>query len=277
MFPKFYTRRLSDRAWIRLQGPSAAESCWAGCCPPGPALPPRPSSLCQGRGACWSAPPACPGAALADCCPARPDLGLAASETRPCPAAHLVCPHPSRTGFDTQGDARMQPRQSGRRLSDGFRFALTWPTCVPTPRSSGSPHLSSPTRQGSWAPAPRAWHCSGSRPLRVGTPATGRRSWGSLHLAPGPVCLCAQGRGGACRAGRRTNTAEHTVTGPRAASPPALCLVCSSSRVRGAGGRGGGDSEEVVGGRQKALPFAGGLEPAAKGPDLCAETSSPAP
>lgn len=171
----------------------------------------------------------------------------------------------------------MQPRKSGRRLSDGFRFALTWPTSVPTPRSSGSPHLSSPTRQGSRAPAPRAWHCSGSRPLRVGTPATGRRSWGSLHLAPGSVCLCAQGRGGACRAGRRTNTAEHTVTGPRAASPPALCLVCSSSRVRGAGGRGGGDSEEVVGGRQKALAFAGGLEPAAKGPDLCAETSSPAP
>lgn len=135
-----------------------------------------------------------------------------------CPS-HLVCPLPSRTGFDTQGDARMQPRKSGRRLSDGFRFALTWPTSVPTPRSSGSPHLSSPTRQGSWAPAPPGLALLRLPPAKGGDSSYGGEGPGvplSSHLCT-PLAFAPQGSLG-----------------------PAAPSVCARRAAAGPAGPGGG-------------------------------------
>lgn len=75
--------------------------------------------------------------------------------------------------------------------------------------------------------------------------------------------LCAQGSGRAWRVGQRTKTAEDTVTGPQAAASPALCFVCSSSTGRGVQVAGVGGERGSGQGRQEALPFAGGLRPAA--------------
>lgn len=242
VFPKFYTRRLSDRAWIRLQG---KKSCRAGCCPPeagspAPDAPPCAGALAPAAVPCYSPsgpPRQRPGCLLSHArrCGGQPACPLPGSFGKPLPphcrgrpwrlALHVwsILPPTELVLIHTETPERILEKWPTAARSS-FRLALTWPRGVPTPRHSPpcTSHLPRGRTPGPLSPGPgtaqapvrtrvgapaRAAKVLGFPPPRSSAPAS-RPHCRDLSRASGHVCVhrAVAGPGGSGRGQRQPRT-----------------------------------------------------------------------